>query len=212
MPRKVFFTTTADGKVHATPAHPDTDPDDTTPGATLSTEFATEYRQRWGADQTLDVFQGQNGFRYLFDSSPSGRTDHAKPANRVVAAWGYSKPDERVGSRNRLRQFPLPPRDEALDRGHLIALASGGGENVNIVPQASKLNRGHTSAGKRWRALERRCAATPGVFMFVGLRYTDVSDVPAELEFHIIDPDGTVQVEAFDNTNADVPASPDDPR
>jgi len=90
------------------------------------------------------------------------------PANRVVAAWGASKPSSRVGHRRMLRRFPLSHRPgRRVDRGHLVALASGGGENVNLVPQATRLNRGWSGAGRRWRALERICAGTEGVFLFV---------------------------------------------
>lgn len=99
----------------------------------LVTRAAERYRASWGVDQVLDWFEGQNGFFYLFDSTPDGTTDLTRPANRVVAAWGHSRPDHRVGDRRLLRRFPLPRRDgRPLDRGHLIALASGGGENVNL--------------------------------------------------------------------------------
>ncbi len=208
MTRKVFFTVGADGRTVATAAHPDRDPDDDTPGAELAATVAADYRSRWGADAVLDVFTGQNGLRYLFDSSPAGRTDLDRPANRVLAAWGYSAPDQRVGDRSQLRRFPLPPNTgRALDRGHLIAMAAGGGENVNIVPQASKLNRGHSPDGKRWRDLERHCAAHPGIFMLLSVEYDDLTDIPARFEFRIIDTDGTTRRERF--TNRDEPELPD---
>lgn len=202
MSRRVFFTTTADGKVVATAAHADPHPDDASPGQQLATDVAKHYRDRWGAKQDLVFFRGQNEFWYLFDASESGRSDLDLPANRVLASWGYSKPDQRVGSRTRLRGFPIPAGGQELDRGHLIALASGGGENVNIVPQASRLNRGHSEAGKRWRSLERFCADNPGVFMFVGLEYDDLTDIPARFEFRVCSRDGTWRVERFDNRDS----------
>ena len=198
--RKLFTTVDKDNRTIVRPVHDTADPDDDTPGAELSIQHAADYRNRWGSDQVLDVFIGQNGFRYLFDSTPAGRSDFDRPANRVVAAWGYSKPDERVGDRRMLRGFPLPAtREQALDRGHLIALASGGGESVNLVPQASGLNRGYTEQGKRWRALERYCAATPGVFIYVVLGYEDVSDIPAHFDFHIVDLEGGARSKRFTN-------------
>jgi len=182
--------------------HADCDPAESDRAAAMCAAAVARYRGRWGNDQVLDVFQGQNGFSYLFDSSPSGRADNTKPANRVVAAWGYSKPQERVGDRQRLRRFPLPRRaGKSMDRGHLIALASGGGENVNIVPQASRLNRGHSNAGKRWRALERVCATTSDVFMFVSLEYDDVTDIPARFDFRLVEPNGTEHRDSFENSD-----------
>jgi len=86
-----------------------------------------------------------------------------------------------------------------VDRGHLIALASGGGENVNLVPQAARLNRGWSDAGRRWRALERICAGSEGVFLFVTVLYEDVSDVPSGFEFLVRTPDGVEIVERFIN-------------
>jgi hypothetical protein len=86
-----------------------------------------------------------------------------------------------------------------LDRGHLIALASGGGENVNLVPQATRLNRGWSDAGRRWRALERICARSSGVFLFVTVSYEDVSDIPSSFEFFVRTPDGAEVVEHFIN-------------
>lgn len=169
-------------------------------GDEWSIDVAAEYRLKWGPERVLDVFRDKNDFWYLFDSTPLGKSDPIEPANRVLAAWGYTKPDDRVGLRSRLRHYPLPPGSEQTrDRGHLIALASGGGEDVNIVPQASRLNRGHSEAGKRWRALERHCAATPGVFIFVGLEYDDTTDVPTRLDVRIVEPDGTHWNETFVN-------------
>jgi hypothetical protein len=158
----------------------------------------------WGDDQVLDWFEGQNGFSYLFDSTPDGATDLTRPANRVVAAWGRSRPADRVGDRRLLRRFPLPGRSgRPLDRGHLIALASGGGENVNLVPQATRLNRGWSEQGRRWRALERLAASRPDVTIFVSLRYDDLSDVPSGFEVRVRPPGGDEIVEHF--VNHDIP-------
>jgi len=200
MTRKLFVTTGADGKFVVTHARPATELDAVNGGQGRAAVVAADYQNLWGGAQVLDWFQGQNAFCYLFDSTPDGATDHSRPANRVVAAWGSSKPATRVGDRRMVRGFPLPRHlGRRVDRGHLIALASGGGENVNLVPQAARLNRGWSDAGRRWRALERICAGSEGVFLFVTVLYEDVSDVPSGFEFLVRTPDGVEIVERFIN-------------
>jgi hypothetical protein len=198
--RKLFVTTGADGRLVVAHARPHgalrADDADQMRAATA----AEEYRATWGMDRVLDWFEGQNGFFYLFDSSPDAPTDFTRPANRVVAAWGRSRPDERVGDRRLLRRFPLPDRSaRRLDRGHLIALASGGGENVNLVPQATRLNRGWSEQGRRWRQLERLAASQAGVSMFIEVRYDDLSDVPSAFVVRAQAPGGDELTEEFDN-------------
>lgn len=189
MARKLFVTSGADGKLVVTHAKPEADlnPDDR--AEALAAQVAIEYRERWGSDAVIDWFKGQNDFFYLFDSNPAGATDFSRPANRVLAAWGHTKPNQRVGDRRILRRFPLPKRPQDLDRGHLVALASGGGENVNLVPQATRLNRGWSEEGRRWRSLERYCARTPGAFLFVTVLYDDLTDVPSEFIYGLDGPD-----------------------
>lgn len=200
MTRKLFVTTGADGKFVVTRARPVDDLDASDRGQARAAIVAEAYRGRWGRNQVLDWFQGQNAFWYLFDSTPEGATDHTRAANRVVAAWGSSRPAIRVGDRRVLRGFPLPrARGRRIDRGHLVAMASGGGENVNLVPQATKLNRGWSEAGRRWRALERICAGSEGVFLFVTVTYADVSDTPSGFEFLVHTPEGAEVVEHFIN-------------
>jgi hypothetical protein len=200
MSRKLFVTTGADGRLVVTRARPDSDLDCDDPIQTRAALVASAYRKQWGHAQMLDWFQGQNEFWYLFDSTPDGATDFTRPANRVVAAWGQSNPSNRVGDRRVLRRFPLPRMvGRSMDRGHLVAMASGGGENVNLVPQATKLNRGRSEAGKRWRALERVCAQSSGVFLFVTVFYNDLSDTPADFEFRVRVPGRVEIVEHFLN-------------
>lgn len=194
------MTTGADGKLVVTHARRDDELDGGDRGQGRAASVAHAYRKRWGRNQVLDWFQGQNAFWYLFDSTPEGAIDKTRPANRVIAAWGSSNPASRVGDRRMLRNFPLPRRPgRRTDRGHLVALASGGGENVNLVPQATWLNRGWSDAGRRWRALERICAGSEGVFLFVTVSYDDVSDVPSAFEFLVETPDGVEVVEQFLN-------------
>jgi hypothetical protein len=200
MTRRLFVTAGADGKLVVTHARPYDELDRGDRAQGRAAVVAQAYRKRWGHNQVLEWFQGQNFFWYLFDSTPDGATDETRPANRVVAGWGSSNPARRVGDRRVLRGFPLPRGlGRRLDRGHLVALASGGGENVNLVPQATRLNRGWSEAGRRWRALERICAKSEGVFLFVTVLYDDLSDTPSAFEFLVQTPDGVEVVEQFIN-------------
>lgn len=63
--------------------------------------------------------------------------------------------------------------DAPVDRGHLIPHLSGGEFGPNIFRQDRALNRGWSEQGKRYRALEREAAATPGTLYFGHLIYTD---------------------------------------
>jgi hypothetical protein len=47
--------------------------------------------------------------------------------------------------------------------------------------------------------MEKYCADTPGTFMFVRAIYRDDSDQPSGLEYGIVQPDGRIHVEYFDN-------------
>lgn len=202
MARKLFFTTGGDGRLVVTHARPDGELDRADPLQRRAADTADTYREQWGSGQVLDWFEGQNGVRYLFDSTPDGATDLTRPANRVVAAWGLSRPHQRIGDRRMVRRFPLPRRaDQAMDRGHLVALATGGGENVNLLPQATRLNRGWSDEGRRWRALERTCASREGVRLFIAVTYADVNDVPSAFEVRVQVPGETEVIEHF--TNAD---------
>jgi hypothetical protein len=58
----------------------------------------------------------------------------------------------------------------------MVAHGAGGEFGPSIFPQDRELNRGWSNEGKRYRALEREIAATPGTFFFCCLLYRDDSD------------------------------------
>ncbi len=66
------------------------------------------------------------------------------------------------------------------DRGHLFAHTMGGGLDINLFPQAARVNRGGL-----WRHMERYCARNPGTFCFIRPIYTDESWRPSRLEYGI---------------------------
>jgi len=55
---------------------------------------------------------------------------------------------------------------------------------------------------RKYREMERYCANHPGTFFFSRLIYADQTARPAEIEFGILMPDGTLWVEVFDNAGA----------
>lgn len=74
-----------------------------------------------------------------------------------------------------------------------MAHAQGGREGgPNYFPQAPGVNRRLTAAGHLWRDIETYLAAHPGTYCFVRLLYPDDIriDIPAELEYGILTPQG----------------------
>lgn len=77
--------------------------------------------------------------------------------DRVVAVWGRSG-SAPASSRDKSRASGLLRRVWAgrfpnSDRGHFFAHTMGGGLDINLFPQDSRLNRGGF-----WRKMERYCA------------------------------------------------------
>src|SRR3954453_16448849 len=101
---------------------------------------------------------------------------------------------------NQLRGFPLAPRVDGslVDRGHVIPHLSGGEFGPNIFRQDRALNRGWSEQGKRYRALEREAAATPGSLYFGHLIYTDESADPSLIETGVVR-GASLHVQSFDN-------------
>lgn len=163
----------------------------------LSGWVAVNYRRRWGSQRVIDDFDF-GPFTYLFDSSLDGRTDPDAPDTRLLAAWGRADPTAGFGDRRTLRRFPLPP-GAGRDRGHLIAMSAGAGDYVNLVPQDSALNRGHSSEGKRWRQLEESIVRDPGAFVFVAVHYDDVTDIPTAFDYLVVHTNGSRRFESFAN-------------
>jgi hypothetical protein len=139
----------------------------------------------------------QSGATYLFDlASAVG----AEQEDRTLAAWTITPAT--VGKRDvsYQRGFPLPPDTDGtlVDRGHLIPHLSGGEFGPNLFRQRRDLNRGWSSQGKRFRALEGEAATTPGTFYFGHLLYEDGTAYPTEIETGLLRGD-TLHVDRFRN-------------
>ncbi len=98
------------------------------------------------------------------------------------------------------RGFPLAPGADGspVDRGRVIPHLSGGEFGANIFCQDRALNRGWSEQGKRYRALEREAAATPGTLYVAHLIYADESAYPSGLETGFLR-GAVLHLERFDN-------------
>jgi hypothetical protein len=139
----------------------------------------------------------QSGATYLFDfASAVG----AEQEDRTVAAWAVTPAAVARRDVSYQRGFPLAadPDGPPVDRGHLIPHLSGGEFGPNIFRQDRALNRGWSDGGRRFRALEREAAASPGTFYIGHLLYQDDTAYPMAIEIGILR-DGTLHAERFQN-------------
>ena len=72
-----------------------------------------------------------SSFTYLFDVT----------RQRVIGSAGLPAFVKHERDKNRMAGHPLANSD-TYDRGHLLAHSLGGGADINLVPQLSKVNRG----------------------------------------------------------------------
>ena len=164
-------------------------------GSVLLVAVAERYERQFPNCSLVNSVQ--SGATYLFDlASAVG----AGQEDRTVAAWTVTP--AMVGKRDvsYQRGFPLPPDPDGtlVDRGHLIPHLSGGEFGPNIFRQQRALNRGWSYQGKRFRALEREAAATPGTFYFGHLIYDDDTAYPTEIETGLVRGQ-TLHIERFRN-------------
>ena len=146
------------------------------------------------------IFETRLGsLTYLLDAAPSSSRLRIGD-DRVVAVWGCSRaPDSRRDVSRQSGFIPVPASwsKRGRDRGHFVAHAAGGGMDINFFPQAKGLNRGTTSRGKVWRAMERR-TTQPGTPLFVRPIYRDSTWVPAYLDYGLVVETG-LRWERFEN-------------
>lgn len=149
-------------------------------------------------------------FRYYFDDYATLEARGKVPFDpsceaRLVAVVGRSAPQKRPRDDYRLRGWPgkSESHGKKWDRGHFIAHSMGGAVDeweINVFVQRRDLNRGWSTQGKRYRAMEDYCSQNPRTFCFSRPIYRDNSSRPAILEFGLLKADGKLWVESFDNT------------
>ena len=164
-------------------------------GAALLDAVAERYEHQFPDCSLLQFVQ--SGATYLFDLASAVGSEQE---DRTLAAWIVTPAT--VGKRDVAYQrgFPLPPdpAGTSVDRGDLIPHLSGGEFGPNIFRQSRDLNRGWSSQGKRFRALEREAATTPGTFYFGHLLYEDGTTYPTEIETGLLRGE-TLHVDRFRN-------------
>jgi hypothetical protein len=156
----------------------------------VSDAWSSQYRsETHGPTELVEVTLG--ALTYLFDIAQQ----------RLVGAYGTSKPTTAPRPQSRIRGHPSPnrPGEAQLDRGHVIAHTLGGGADINLVPQLHTLN-----IGNQWRAYERYAQQHPGTFLMVQLEYTDPGQRPAAFTYGIVR-DGRLDYGTFSNESVPSP-------
>ncbi len=133
---------------------------------------------RGSVEREIELLEFSDGaFAFLFDST----------LERTVLVHGLSRstpPNSRDSSYH--RGYPARP---GYEKGHAMAHAQGGREGgPNYFPQRAALNRRLSARGQLWRDIETWLAGNAGVFAFVRMIYRrgDIGDVPAQLEYGIM--------------------------
>jgi hypothetical protein len=171
-------------------------------GAILANAAAERYQAEHEGACTLHEFE-QIGAMYWFDFASSAALPQE---DRTITAWAVTPTEIRRRDSSYQRGFPMIPDDESpVDRGHLIPHLSGGEFGPNIFRQDRALNRGRSEQGKRYRALERAAAGTPGALYFGRLLYLDDTAYPSQIEIAVLLPNEALRVAQFDNRPGELP-------
>ena len=175
-------------------------------------------------DSTEIVEFEDHGVRFLFDLvaervvvafGVSEPTQGRRDASRMSGFLGKVNPPSRLASESdtgnsdevaRQQLAGMTFRDrffllhgDRYDRGHFISHKQGGGLDVNLFPQRADINQGRSALGRKYRAMERRCARQPGVFCFSRPIYGDRTWVPSELEYGVVEDLQVPEVRVFPN-------------
>ncbi len=143
-----------------------------------------------------------NKYTYLFDLKKANK-DQCYTEDRVIGVFGYTSLNNGVKDTRRMRQlvgaFKKSERYKSYDKGHFISHKMGGGLDVNLYPQLTEFNRGWSSEGKLYRAMERYCEANEGIFVFSRPIYDDASWIPKEIDYGFITKNGGLTINRFCN-------------
>jgi hypothetical protein len=125
-------------------------------------------------------------FCYLFDLT----------LQRNVVAWGVPAYVQHRRDAARMSGHPLGG-DHRHHRGHLMSHGTGGGTDINLVPQLGSLNIG---AFRRLERLVRGLAQQHQVCLyFVRTLYGDASQLPRQIEQCVIQPSKAVSYAIHSN-------------
>jgi hypothetical protein len=161
--------------------------------------------------RATEIVRMQRGsFEYIYDDYATLEvTGAVRPSPddeaRLVGVLGRSEPKTERRDDSRLRGWVGPTQKSfgrEWDKGHFIAHSIGGavdGWELNVFVQRRELNRGWSEAGKRFREMEKYCVSNPGTFCFGRPLYMDPTAKPAFVEFGLLQSDGKLWTECFDN-------------
>lgn len=143
--------------------------------------WSDDYYQRFPKSRLFVVRQNEFGafFSYLFDLT----------MERTLGACGSPILIQNKRDAGRMAGHPRTGGVQ-YDRGHLMAHSIGGGADINLVPQLSKLNRGE------FRKLEievrKNAEENRTCLYWVRPIYTGESEIPAQFEQGLLYPDGNL--------------------
>ena len=149
-------------------------------------------------------------FEYVYDDyatlEATGAVSHdPRVEARLVAVSGCCAPQRKKRDDYRLKGWVGATEKTfgpGWDKGHFIAHSIGGAVDqaeVNVFVQRRDLNRGWSTAGKRFREMEKYCELNPGTFCFSRPVYLDQTAKPALLEFGLLRGNCDLWVECFEN-------------
>lgn len=149
-------------------------------------------------------------FEYIYDDYATLEATGAVPPDprveaRLVAVSGCSAPQKKKRDDYRLKGWVGATEKTfggGWDKGHFIAHSIGGAVDqaeVNVFVQRRDLNRGWSTAGKRFREMEKYCELNPGTFCFSRPIYFDQTARPALVEFGVLRGNREFWIESFEN-------------
>src|SRR5260370_12190115 len=152
-------------------------------------------------------------FEYVYDDYATLEATRVVPYDprieaRLVAVSGCSAPQKRKRDDYRLKGWIGATEStfgSGWDKGHFIAHSIGGAVDqaeVNVFVQRRDLNRGWSTAGKRFREMEKYCELNPGTFCFSRPIYFDQTARPSLVEFGVLRGNCEFWIESFENGSA----------
>ena len=173
---------------------------------TLIAEWIQTYETVVGHANVLMI--DRTTFTYVFDFAQEhtwASTLHCERDSRTIAAVGFSAKGSEARDDHRLKGWVGATTKRFgcdFDKGHFIAHSIGGRvdcSEMNVFAQRRDLNRGWSTEGREYVAMERYCARHPGLLTFSRPIYTDNTDRPSSVEFGILRRNGSWWIGVFDN-------------
>ena len=151
--------------------------------------WCNDYAGSNPASELVEVKDGMPGgpiFSYLFDLN----------LQRNVVAWGVPGYVTHKRDAARMAGHPLGG-NQGTHRGHLMSHGTGGGTDINLVPQLGSLNIG------AFRRLERQARSLAqqhqSCLYFVRTLYSDGRQMPHQIEQCIVQPSKAVSYAMHSN-------------